>query len=430
MSGDLPDSALVASVSPGELRAGRIEAGRLTEILIERGGDASGEVRRAILRARDDASGGGFLDIGEGQQAYIAHPGDDPLGAHLLVQIVKPAIGDKRAEARRRIEITGDALILTPLTPGVEISRRIEKADRQRLKVWAEAQDGHLTIRTAAASMETARLDRELAGLQQRWSLRKADGAPGVALAAPDPLERVLATLDDGSSPIFVSGRRLAGFDGRIRLLPPGQEVFSHFALEEELEAALSPTVALPGGGRLHLAVTRMATTIDIDTAGASDGGEVARQAMLEAARQIRLRNLAGLILIDPPRGGGRDRLLSVLRGALEADPLAPVLHGFTRAGLIEITRPRLRPSLAEVMLAPAVPTLSTASLVLALLRRAVQGPLPLAVELSRVGDMWLSGEGAGAWADLVRQLGHAPRRLVRQGAPDHYGRLIFPGEE
>lgn len=432
MSAAPPDDALIVSVAPGEVRVGRVEKGRLAEILIQRGSqDATGEVRRAILRGKDAASGGGFLDVGDGIEAYIANPGDVPLGAKLLVQITKPAIGDKRAEARRRIEITGDALILTPFSDTLEISRKLDRSARDRLKAWAEKMGvSWLTIRTAAAAFTDQALTSQLAALQGAWSALVPDGAPGLALPAPDPLTRAIAALDDGVSPIWISGGRCTGYEGRLNALPLGQEAFAWAGLEEQLEAALLPSVALPGGGRLHIDSTRMATTIDVDTAGAASGEEVGRQAMVEIARQIRLRNLSGLILIDPPRKGPREPLLAALRTALAADRVSSVLHGVTKTGLIEITRPCLRPSLPELMLAPATPQPSIAASLLSLLRQAAYGPLPKALELSRAGDAWLAGEGERAWSEFVRHVGYAPRRLVRGDVADHYGRLIFPGEE
>jgi len=427
-----PDGALIVSVAPGEVRVGRIEKGRLAEVLIQRGSqDTTGEIRRAILRGKDAASGGGFLDVGDGIEAYLTNPGDAPLGAKLLVQITKPAIADKRAEARRRIEIMGEALILTPVSEGIEISRKLDRPARDRLKAWGAAAGAKgLTIRTAAAAFTDQALTGQLAALQRAWSALVPEGPPGLALAAPDPLTRAIAALDEGAGPICISGGHCAGYEGRLQVLPVGREAFAWFGLEEQLEAALLPSVALSSGGRLHIDTTRMATTVDIDTAGAASGEEVGREAMVEIARQIRLRNLSGLILIDPPRKGPREPLLASLRVALAADRVPSVIHGVTKAGLIEISRPRLRPSLAELMLAPAASVPSVAASLLSLLRQAAYGPLLKALEVSRAGDAWLAGEGERAWLDFVRHVGYAPRRLVRSDVADHYGRLIFPGEE
>lgn len=427
-----PDDALIVSVAPGEVRVGRIERGHLTDLLIDRGGaELSGEIRRAVVRGLDPGSGGAILDIG-GIEAYLDRPGEGTtVGTRLLVQVRKPAIGGKRAKVNRRIEIGGDPMILTPFDPTVEISRQLNRQDREHLKNWAAGKDCGLLLGSLAASLSDSALEAEWQRLRGRWQGAVLDGAPGLALAAPDPLERVVAALDDGLMPILMSGARLAGFGGRIEALPIGQEAFAHFGLDEYVDEALLPSVALPSGGRLHIDQTRLGVTLDVDTSGAKDATRTAIEAMTAAARQIRLRNLSGLILIDPPsRGTNRDIALETLRRALKPDPVGPMVYGLTRAGLIEISRPRLRPSLAELMLAPAAVMPSVAAALLSLLRQAAYGPLPKALELSRAGDAWLAGEGERAWADFVGRVGYAPRRLVRSDVADHYGRLIFPGEE
>jgi hypothetical protein len=145
-------------------------------------------------------------------------------------------------------------------------------------------------------------------------------------------------------------------------------------ALEAEFDILAGAEVPLPGGGRLTIHPTPALTAIDVD-AGSHVGGDATAQLRLnhaaaeEAARQIRLRNLAGAILLDlagmPAKK--REALAAPLAAALGADPLQPRLLGLTRLGLFEIQRPRLHPPLHEVLGAP----FSALSHGLAALRRA-----------------------------------------------------------
>lgn len=129
--------------------------------------------------------------------------------------------------------------------------------------------------------------------------------------------------------------------------------------MEEQIDAALSPRVALAGGGSLIISQTPALTAIDVNTGGADQGSRnktalaVNLEAATEAARQIRLRNISGLIVVDfvPVRDDTAKRdILEALRGASAADPLSPHVVGHTRLGLVEMTRPRHGLSLTGIM--------------------------------------------------------------------------------
>ncbi|MFQ5765740.1 MAG: ribonuclease E/G, partial [Rhodospirillales bacterium] len=145
-------------------------------------------------------------------------------------------------------------------------------------------------------------------------------------------------------------------------------------------DEALSPVVALPGGGSLIVSQTPALTAIDVNSGGADAGSreqtalEVDLEAAAEAARQVRLRNISGLIVIDfvPVRDAGHKRqVLDALRDAATGDPAGPHVVGHTRMGLVEMTRRRHGPSLLEIMGEPwpagAEPAPAKSSLTLAL---------------------------------------------------------------
>jgi Ribonuclease G/E len=148
-------------------------------------------------------------------------------------------------------------------------------------------------------------------------------------------------------------------------------------AIEAELAALADPVVEIAPGLRLHIAITPVLTAIDVDVSGGS-GREAARRrrdaanrtAVAEIARQVVLRNLSGVIAIDlaglPGGRGAREALRKAAVDAFAKDPLRPSVLGFSRAGLLEVVRPRIRPPLAEVIGTPickVVPSAVTTAL-------------------------------------------------------------------
>jgi ribonuclease G len=265
--------------------------------------------------------------------------------------------------------------VLVPGGTEVRVSRRIGDDDeRRRLADLAQAlpaaADNGWIVRAAAAGATAESLSNEAERLSARWAeieARRAAGRPPALLhRAPDA---ALAAIVD------VAGPQLAGIvvddpgtlaairaalpelAGRIERHTGPEAPFEAYDVEEQIEAALAPRVALPSGGVVAIAETAAVVAVDVDSgsAGGERAEETAVRVNIEAAeaiaRQVRLRDLAGHIVIDFVPMRRRDnatRVLAALRRGFEDDDRRPQIAGFTRLGLVEMTRQRRGPSLGR----------------------------------------------------------------------------------
>jgi Ribonuclease G/E len=225
-----------------------------------------------------------------------------------------------------------------------------------RQPIARSVQDGQiLPVRITRAALGgkgprvTAKLTlAESAPARDRLGLiaRGPDAALRLATRLPSAM-----VLTDGTALALRLSRELGA--ARLQRVPRAFDA----ALEEEFTALAEAEVPLPGGGRLLVHPTPALTAIDVDS-GAGDAQTVNRRAVVEAARQIRLRNIGGAILLDLAGLSPRQRgaLEEPFAAALAADPLGPRLLGLTRLGLMEVVRPRIHPALHEVLGLPASP--------------------------------------------------------------------------
>jgi Ribonuclease G/E len=311
---------LVISALPGETRAAWLEDGRLTDLVVRRADRPShlGDLYHGRVAKVDKALDAAFVELG------LARPGLLPL-----------------SEA-----------------PG----RRLSEGDAVIVRVLREAAGGK-GVRLSA------RIKDPPPDLEQR-----ARGArpPALLLKGDDPLERVLAAratpdeivVDDPDIHAEIKAR-LAGRGGvdRLRLDLDPALLFEREGLEGEIEALLEPRVELPSGGHLLIEPVRTLTAVDVNS-GRHDGrGTAPDQALavnLEAAaevpRQLRLRALSGLIVIDflaLPEGGPRRQVVAALRAGLKDDPEPTRVEAMAASGLVEMTRRRGRPALHELLTGP-----------------------------------------------------------------------------
>jgi ribonuclease G len=316
---------LLIAAGPGEWRAAWLEDGAAAELHVERGDTApagSVHVGRVVrLVAGLDAA---LVDIGEERPAFLPlrHPVDE--GARVLVQV--------RRETQR-----GKA---------AQLSARLSAEEAAR---YAE---------TAAKAEPPARL------------FPGPGFAAALARRLPSSPDLVL-TDDPGSLPEL---RRIFG-DAEV-----AHRHAEHWPLDLDaaFDAALSPTMALPGGGSVHLEDTRAAVLVDVDT-GSPETGSAERTAMAvnlaavaAIARQLRLRQLGGGILIDFAAlegRGPRERIRQAMTAALAGDPAQPQVLGWSRLGHLEVVRRRRLRPLAEAMLEPGVARKSAAALAFEALR-------------------------------------------------------------
>ncbi|MCW2485544.1 ribonuclease E [Candidatus Symbiopectobacterium sp. NZEC127] len=302
-------------------------------------------------------------------------------GQEVIVQVDKEERGNKGAALTTFISLAGSYLVLMPNNPRAGgISRRIEGDDRTELKEALsslELPDGMgLIVRTAGVGKSADALQWDLAFRLKHWDAiqKAAEGRPAPFLIhqesnvivrafrdylRPDIGEILIDNpkiLDLAKEHISALGR--PDFSSKIKLYSGEIPLFSHYQIESQIESAFQREVRLPSGGSIVIDTTEALTAIDINSARATRGGDIEETAFntnLEAAdeiaRQLRLRDLGGLIVIDfidmtPVRH--QREVENRLRDAVRQDRARIQIGRISRFGLLEMSRQRLSPSLGE----------------------------------------------------------------------------------
>ena len=386
---------VLISKTPGETRVALLGAGRLVELHVERTGRESrvGNIYLGRVEAALQGLDAAFVDLGLERAGFLALPevrpagmegGGDGIGDYLkegdavLVQVMRDAAEEKGVKLTAHLDIPGVMLVFRPGQPGVTASRRMADAERAWLLAMTDAlacEEGGFIFRTAAAGADRAAIIKEADALVARWrEIEDRKGAmkvpylmsanPGIAVCAlRDFGARARRAIADDAE-ILARLRAFAAAEmpdliGRIEAHKGSEPLFEAFRVEEQIDAALTPTVGLPGGGSLIISPTPALTAIDVNTGSAAHGSReetalaVNMTAAREVARQLRLRNIAGLVVVDfvPVRDEApKRRVLDELTSAVANDPLGPHVIGHTRLGLVEMTRRRQGLSLAEIL--------------------------------------------------------------------------------
>jgi ribonuclease G len=395
---------ILINVTPQETRVAVTEQGAVQELHMERSSSRGlvgniylGRVCR-VLPGMQSA----FVEIGLPRAAFL-HVADiwsarngsgveRPIekilseGQTLLVQVVKDPIGSKGARLSTQVSIAGRLLVYLPQDPHIGISQRIEdEAEREQLrgKVHAlipEGEAGGFIVRTVAEAAGEAELKADIEYLVTLWKqiqLAAQSAAPQALLYQDLSLAtRVLRDLvGDSTERIIVDSREtfaaMQDFASRYtrQALPilehymGERPLFDLFAVEDEIERALARRVDLKSGGYVIIDQTEALTTVDVNTGGFVSGrsfDDTIFKTNLEAAqsiaRQLRLRNLGGIIIVDFIDMEGvehRDAVLAEFRKALSRDRTRVTVNGFSQLGLVEMTRKRTRESLAHVLCEP-----------------------------------------------------------------------------
>jgi ribonuclease G len=402
---------LLINITPQETRVALIFQGAVQELHIERtlsrglvGNIYLGKVVR-VLPGMQSA----FIDIGLERAAFLhvadiwdarpqGHEGNSnnvPLtpiekllfdGQSVTVQVVKDPIGTKGARLSTQISIAGRMLVYLPQDSHIGISQRIENEEERealRTKVQGmmlEGEKGGFIVRTMAedASEEDLRTDIEY--LRRTWSTitKLAKTKPPCSLLHQDLnlAQRVLRDfVNEETDTIQIDSREnynmLQDFARTYTpsVLPKLQHytgerpLFDLYGVEEEIERALGRRVNLKSGGYLIIDQTEAMTTIDVNTgsfvAGRNFDDTIFKtnlEAAIAIARQLRLRNLGGIIildLIDMESQEHKDAVLAELNKALSRDRTKLSVSTFSALGLVEVTRKRTRESLAHVLCEP-----------------------------------------------------------------------------
>lgn len=348
------------SWGPGENRLALVRDGRLADLVVVRSESLTGAVLMGRVVEVAPKLGAVFVDIGQDQPGFVAAKGITK-GQALLVQVKADAQGGKGCALTLEPSLSGRCLVFTPGRTGVSVPRKLADDKRERLLSCLTplvGDDEGVVVRAHAASAPEAELEAELAHLRQQWAAIAAAaagaGVPSI-LWRPEPLQRLLSD-NPGVSRVVVDDPELLAaarscFAGPVEMHRDGP-LFALHDVDDAIAAACDPVVSLPCGGRVTIEQTAALTAIDVDSGGAS-GIEANTQAVAVVARQLRLRNIAGQVVVDFVSGGGKGalfKLVASLKQAVARDPVATHVIGVTPLGLVEITRERKGPSLADLM--------------------------------------------------------------------------------
>lgn len=407
---------ILMNVTPREIRVAVVENGVLQEVFIERasrrgmvGSVFKGKVNR-VLPGMQAA----FVDIGLARTAFL-HVSDIVMppakelatdtgrdttvpnitallhdGQEVLVQVVKDPLGTKGARLTTQISLPSRFLVFVANDSGVGVSHKIaDEEERQRLKdivtrIAAEFPGGYI-VRTAAEAATEELLREDASFFQKQWSdiqqsSKAAKPSTLVYEELPLALRAMRDRLRDHIEKVRIdsreSYRRIMDFVNkfapqwadRIEYYPGERPLFDLYSVEDEIQKALLKRVELKSGGHVVIDQTEAMTTIDVNT-GAFVGNRTQSETIfktnLEAAqaiaRQLRLRNLGGIIIIDFIDMTDEDHKRQVLRAlekAVQRDHAKTTISGVSALGLVEMTRQRTQESLEHVLCAPC-PTCS-----------------------------------------------------------------------
>ncbi|HHW2006480.1 TPA: ribonuclease E [Pseudomonas aeruginosa] len=391
---------LINATQPEELRVALVDGQRLFDLDIESG--AREQKKANIYKGRITrvepsleaafvdfgAERHGFLPLKEISREYFKKSPEGRInikevlseGQEVIVQVEKEERGNKGAALTTFISLAGRYLVLMPNNPRAGgISRRIEGEERNELRealngLNAPADMG-LIVRTAGLGRSTEELQWDLDYLLQLWSaIKEASGERGapfliyqesnvIIRAIRDYLrqdigEVLIDSIDAQEEALNFIRQVMPQYARKVKLYQDSVPLFNRFQIESQIETAFQREVKLPSGGSIVIDPTEALVSIDINSARATKGGDIeetALQTNLEAAeeiaRQLRLRDIGGLIVIDfidmTPAKNQR-AVEERVREALEADRARVQVGRISRFGLLEMSRQRLRPSLGE----------------------------------------------------------------------------------
>ena len=333
----------------GREAAALIVDGVLQDLLVD-AGDTAPFAPGAILRGTVDrqmkGQGGVFLRLPDGAKGFLRETGGLRPGQAVLVQVSGHAEPGKALPVTTRLMFKGRLAIVTPFAPGQNISRRIKDAEgRERLAALAgagmEGSPFGLVIRSAAGAADDDDIAADIAQMRglAEAILADADGAPELLLDPPGPHDQALSDWME-PAPDDVA---------------EGQDAFARHGVEEMIDALLSPSAALPGGGHMAIEPTRALIAVDVNT-GNDTSPAASLKANIAAARdlprQLRLRGLGGQVTVDFAPMPKRDRvaLEQQLRAAFRGEANETSLAGWTPLGNYELQRKRDRLPLRQIL--------------------------------------------------------------------------------
>ncbi len=355
-----------------------LEDGNLLELIFANENAAAegniylGRITRKIELAHDKV--GFFIDINDGHDAFLnaeeygLKDVNYNEGQSIVVQVSQEKRAEKGAKVVRSIQFVGEHIVYCPYRMTVEASPRIE--DKEKLAAYREKVLEHTTgqegwiLRTSSVDVPFAVIAAEMENLRNtydavRMKARSAK-APALLYAKASPLQEEINRCAESLRRVIVNNHNIENelkeeFAGRfdIDYMP---EPVEELGLEDAISDALLKEVKLPSGGRLSIEETKACVCIDVDSGADNGRGSISalnQEAAVEIAKQIRLRNLSGKIIIDFA-GSSEYKFIKPVLETLEAelakDSNKGRILGLSKAGNVEVVRVRRRPTLQDVL--------------------------------------------------------------------------------
>lgn len=417
--GSVMGEELLINITPMETRVALVENGMLQEVHIERSrarGMVGNIYKGRVVRVLPGMQAA-FVDIGMERTSFIhasdiesldgygmARPNSSEVrrngeaadirsllheGQSVVVQVTKDPIGSKGARLTTQLSISSRFLVYLPHTRHIGVSQRIDdEAERQRLRLLVEScrtaegleEQGGYILRTVAEGAGEAEILADMRYLKRLWQsleqrLRQGPGPMLIYADLPLYLRTMRDLVREGVEKIRVDSREchqkimefaetyIPEIRSRIEHYSGERPIFDLYGVEDEIQKALSRKVALKSGGYLIIDQTEAMTTVDVNTGafvGRRNLEETIFKTNLEAAmalsRQLRVRNLGGMIIvdfIDMQDPEHQRQVLRALEKGMQNDYAKTTITGVSELGLVEMTRKRTRESLEHVLCEP-----------------------------------------------------------------------------
>jgi len=487
----LRGNTLIVNVEKLERRVALLEDGVLEEYTVEREGDQNivGGIFKGRVKNIEGGLKAMFVDIGLDKNAFLHFwdaipaaldagleeiqregkkktqkkitskdiPDIYPIGSEIVIQVSKGAIGTKGPRVTTNISLAGRYLVLMPYTEQFGISRKIEDPkERARLRKIVQKlsvpEGMGIIMRTVASGTRTRHFVRDLAMLLEQWdeieSRRASNPAPACIYQEPGLIERTARDFlteevnqvicDDAETTETI--REIAGkisrrAKRRVHYMPvSSQPIFERIGIQKQIDEAFSRQVWLPCGGYIVIDETEALIAIDVNTGrnrGSKDVDKMILQTNIEAAvevaRQLRLRNIGGLVvidLIDMRHRKDQQAVYKAIKERLKKDKAKTQVLQISSIGLMEMTRQRLNESLRDSMYEPCPYCQG---------RGRVKTPMTMSVEIQRrlnsaiqkhrdsVGDLVVIVN-----SDVLNRFKSEDAKLLGELERSHSGRLIF----
>lgn len=389
---------ILVSAEPNELKVAVLEHGRLVEIYVERKGarPLAGNIYKGKVENVLPGMEAAFVDIGLEKNGFLyveevmVHEDPDKRpkkitqmlssGQEILVQIVKDPMGTKGARLTTQLSIPGRFLVYVPDGDGVGVSRRLPDDERQRLRQLCREMDvkgAGLIVRTAAENVTKKELQGDVRFLEKMWQIvkgrEKTATAPTLLYSEMDVSLKVIRDLfNDTYERVLVDSQK--EYDKvrsflkktspelveRIEFYQGSKPLMDTYGVEREIKKALNRRVELPSGGYLVIEHTEALTIIDVNTGRYVGRSKLENtilktniEACKEVVRQLRLRDIGGIIIIDfidMARPRNRREVLETLGKELESDRTKTYIVELSPLGLVEMTRQNVTEGLRGIL--------------------------------------------------------------------------------